>query len=239
MLIGSGPRAAAAAGGAGLARAPGAVAPERLHVVVQKGRLFQQEHPDVPVLRRQGPLPAGRPRPGAARQRCGRGDPASMRALAACPRRSRTAWSSRRASPRPRRAGRRPCGAGAGRPVSRASSRPICRARRVPTRFSTSAALSRPPRSVGGKLVGARLRRLAPDDQRRTGAEHERRSHARAAPGRRRAGWCWSPRTSTRSTMRAAPTAPAPGADDDGSGSAGVSRSPARSRPRGPSRPRA
>ncbi len=33
---------------------PGAVSPQQLHVVVQKGRLFQQEHPEVPVLLDKG-----------------------------------------------------------------------------------------------------------------------------------------------------------------------------------------
>src|SRR5206468_3590339 len=40
----------AVAAGARLERLPHATPRERLHLVVQKGRLFQQEHPKVPVL---------------------------------------------------------------------------------------------------------------------------------------------------------------------------------------------
>jgi len=49
-------RFAVAAGRAGLApqEHPGLTDRQRLHVVVQKGRLFQQEHPDVPVLSDSG-----------------------------------------------------------------------------------------------------------------------------------------------------------------------------------------
>src|SRR5205823_7133135 len=44
----------AARAGVALAQHPEPVARERLHVVVQKGRLFQREHPDVPVLLDKG-----------------------------------------------------------------------------------------------------------------------------------------------------------------------------------------
>src|SRR5437764_5325337 len=44
----------AVAAGARLERLPHATPRERLHLVVQKGRLFQQEHPQVPVLLDKG-----------------------------------------------------------------------------------------------------------------------------------------------------------------------------------------
>src|SRR5207249_9538725 len=44
----------AARAGVAVRERPEPVARERLHVVVQKGRLFQREHPDVPVLLDKG-----------------------------------------------------------------------------------------------------------------------------------------------------------------------------------------
>lgn len=45
---------AARESGAALKRLSHSTPRERLHMVVQKGRLFQQEHPDVPVLLDKG-----------------------------------------------------------------------------------------------------------------------------------------------------------------------------------------
>lgn len=53
VLIGCGPELRAA-GGAGLREHPEPVAPGRLHVVVQKGRLFQRSHPEAKVLLDRG-----------------------------------------------------------------------------------------------------------------------------------------------------------------------------------------
>lgn len=211
-----------------LGERPGLLVSERLHVVVQKGRLFQREHPDLPVLVDKGRYLLVDIDPVLARRLAKRKDTCfSVRALDAVDTatrgKDRVVFASRD-SGADRAAARAPD------PVvqvlvdriSRATFEPdLAELVALPTRFSTSTHYQAACNIVEEKLASfgyATLRQKIG-----VGGSHSTNVVARRAgigPAPRRAVLVTAHLDSIN--LEGSATAPSPGADDDGSGSAGA-----------------
>jgi hypothetical protein len=207
---------------------PGSIEPERLHVVVQKGRLFQREQPDVPVLVDKGRYLLVDIDPVLARHLARRKDPCfSVRALEAIDPAARggdRVVFEVRDSIAERAAARAP-DAAVQTLVDRISrvtfEADLAEIVALPTRFSTSTHYQRACDTVEQKLAS-----LGYTTSRQTINVNGSRSTNVVA---RRLGTGQAPRAAVLVTAHldsvnheGTPTSPAPGADDDGSGSAGV-----------------
>lgn len=213
-----GGRAKAARGaGTALKRLPHSTPRERLHMVVQKGRLFQQEHPDVPVLLDKGRYlvvdldPRKAKKWGPGHRPCFAIRPLPETAVAF----DAPARRARRSAPLPwvralvNRIARGPFEAELKKLVA------------FPTRFSTSAHYA-----AAAKLAQTRLKESGFQTRLQTITVNGNSSFNVIAD---KVGQGPTPRgvvivgahLDSINTSGGA-TAPAPGADDDGSGSAGV-----------------
>ena len=180
-----------------LSERPGSLESERLHVVIQKGRLFQREHPDVPVLVDKGRYLLVDIDPILARRLAKRKDPCfSVRTLEAMDTaargKDRVVFASRD-SGADRAAARAPdpvIQALVDR-ISRATFEPdLAELVALPTRFSTSAHYQ-----TACDIVEQKLASFGYATSRQTIASADRRAptslRAALAPGRRRAARCW------------------------------------------------
>lgn len=211
-----------------LGERPGSLESERLHVVVQKGRLFQREHPDVAVLVDKGRYLLVDIDPVLARRLAKRKDPCfSVRALEAVDTaargKDRVVFASRD-SGADRAAARAPDSVVqvlVDR-ISRATFEPdLAELVALPTRFSTSTHYQAACNIVEHKLAsfGYATSRQKID----VGGSQSTNVVARRAgtgPAPRRAVLVTAHLDSIN--LEGSATAPSPGADDDGSGSAGV-----------------
>ncbi len=200
---------------------------ERLHVVIQKGRLFQREYPDVPVLVDKGRYLLVDIDPVFASLLAKRKDPCfSVLALEAVDTaargKDRVVFSSR--SGAERAAARAPDTAVQVHVdrISRATFEPnLAELVALPTRFSTSAHYQ-----AACDIVEQKLASFGYTTSRQTiGVGGSQSTNVVA----RRAGTGPAPRRAVLVTahldsinLEGSANAPAPGADDDGSGSAGV-----------------
>ncbi|CCE98515.1 aminopeptidase, putative (plasmid) [Sinorhizobium fredii HH103] len=211
-----------------LGERPGSLESERLHVVIQKGRLFQREHPDVPVLVDKGRYLLVDLDPVLARRLAKRKDPCfSVLAPEAVDKAARgmdrVVFASRD-SGADRAASRAPD------PVVQMHVDRISRATfeldlaelvALPTRFSSSAHYQ-----AACDIVEQKLASFGYATSRQTiglGGSQSTNVVARrvgTGPATRRAVLVTAHLDSIN--LEGPATAPAPGADDDGSGSAGV-----------------
>jgi hypothetical protein len=207
---------------------PGSTEPERLHVVIQKGRLFQREQPDVPVLVDKGRYLLVDIDPVLARRMARRKDPCfsvrELEALDTAGKGGDRVVFEVRDSGAERAAARAPDAAVQTLVdrISRATfEADLAEIVALPTRFSTSNHYQRACDIVEQKLgsFGYTISRQT------IGVNGSQSTNVVA----RRVGTGKAPRAAVLVTahldsvnQEGTPTSPAPGADDDGSGSAGV-----------------
>jgi Zn-dependent M28 family amino/carboxypeptidase len=213
-----GGRATVARGsGATLKRLPHSTPRERLHMVVQKGRLFQQEHPEVPVLLDKGRYLVVDLDPRKAKK-WGQGH---RPCFAICPL-PETAVAFDAPAPRASRSAALPWVRALVNRITRAPfETELKQLVAFPTRFSTSAHYA-----AAAKLAQTRLKELGFQTRLQTITVNGSSSFNVIAD---KAGQGPTPRGVVivgahldSINLSGGPTAPAPGADDDGSGSAGV-----------------
>lgn len=203
--------------GSALKRLPHSTPRERLHMVVQKGRLFQQEHPDVPVLLDKGRYLVVDLDPRKAKKWDQGHRPCfAIRPLPA------DAVAFDALAPRARRSAALPWVQTLADRLSRAPfETDLKQLAAFPTRFSTSSHYS-----AAAKMARTQLKQLGFAARLQTIAVNGGSSFNVIAD---KAGQGAAPRGVVivaahldSINISGGPTAPAPGADDDGSGSAGV-----------------
>jgi Peptidase family M28 len=222
--------ASARRAGLALRERPGEVDRERLHVIIQKGRLFQREHPDVPLLVDKGRYLLVEMDPQLARRLAKRKQPCfSVRTLDALERADEAGENRVVFTARDQAAAR--AAARAADPVVKAIVDRISRTTfeadlkdlvKLTTRFSTSANYRKACNLVAGKLraLGYATSSQTISVNGSSSQNVVARRNGTGASASRRAVLVTAHLDSVNHEGTA--TSPAPGADDDGSGSAGV-----------------
>jgi hypothetical protein len=218
----------AARAGIALREHPDPVARERLHVVVQKGRLFQREHPEVPVLLDKGRFLLVAIDPQRARDIGETDVPCyALRRLEALDTRgagrgNRIVFDARRAADPAAATTVDPLVQQVVSRIARPSfEQDLTRLAELPTRYSTSSHYAAACDFVEQRLAGmgyATAREAIVVDHAPSQNVIARRDGAGPAPR----GLCLVTAHLDSINLEGGAAAPAPGADDDGSGSAGV-----------------